>query len=85
MPKPDPEGIMKIIQSRNIPKTNTIYIGDSFIDSEAASNANIRFVLFNSRKIAFRYLKTIPFLILDDWSEFEPFIRKYNKFNDKPK
>ncbi|MHA1444492.1 MAG: HAD family hydrolase [Candidatus Hodarchaeales archaeon] len=80
-PKPDPEGLMKIINKWNIPKLNTIYIGDSFIDSEAAMRANIRFLLFNSRKIEQKALKTPPFLVLNDWSEFESFILKYSKFN----
>ncbi|MHA1512786.1 MAG: hypothetical protein ACTSRJ_01825 [Candidatus Hodarchaeales archaeon] len=72
---------MKIINKWNIPKLNTIYIGDSFIDSEAAMRANIRFLLFNSRKIEQKALKTPPFLVLNDWSEFESFILKYSKFN----
>jgi HAD superfamily hydrolase (TIGR01549 family) len=74
-PKPDPEGIMVILRKSNIPKSNTIYIGDSFIDSEAASAANIRFLLFNSRKLDPNTLKTAPFYILNEWSEFEPFLR----------
>ena len=74
-PKPDPEGIMMILNKFNILKLNTIYIGDSFIDSEAASGANIRFILFNSRKLDPNTLKTSPFYIFNDWSEFEPFLR----------
>ena len=80
-PKPDPEGLMKIINKWNIPKLNTIYIGDSFIDSEAARRANIRFFLFNSRKLDPKTLKTSPFLVLKDWSEFESLLKKYSKFN----
>lgn len=80
-PKPDPEGLIKIISKWNIPKLNTIYIGDSFIDSEAARRANIRFLLFNSRKLDVKTLKTSPFLILKDWSEFGSLITKYSKFN----
>ncbi len=73
-PKPDPEGIMMILRNLNIPKLNTIYIGDSFIDSEAARAANIRFVLFNSRKLDPNALRTVPFYILNEWSEFKPFL-----------
>jgi len=82
-PKPDPEGLMMVLKTTNIPKLNAIYIGDSFIDSEAARKANIRFVLFNSRDLALETLKTTPFLVLNDWSEFEPLIKKYSKFNSK--
>ena len=64
-----------ILNKWSIPKINTIYIGDSFIDSEAANNANIRFMLFNSRNIDPKDLKTAPFLILNDWSEFEIVLR----------
>lgn len=82
-PKPDPEGLIMIIDKWNIPKLNTVYIGDSFIDSEAANKANIRFLLFNSRKLDPKTLKTSPFLVLNDWSEFEPTINEYSKFNDR--
>jgi HAD superfamily hydrolase (TIGR01549 family) len=74
-PKPDPEGIIMILNKWNIPKLNTLYIGDSFIDSEAANNAKIKFVLFNSRNMDLNNLKTTPLLILNDWSEFEPFLQ----------
>jgi HAD superfamily hydrolase (TIGR01549 family) len=74
-PKPDPEGIIMILNKLNIPKLNTLYIGDSFLDSEAASNAKIKFVLFNSRNMDPNNLKTTPLLTLNDWSEFEHFLR----------
>ncbi|MHA1944905.1 MAG: HAD family hydrolase [Candidatus Hodarchaeales archaeon] len=74
-PKPDPEGIIMILNRWSIPKLNTLYIGDSFIDSEAANNAKIKFILFNSRNMDPNNLKTIPLLTLNDWSEFEPFLQ----------
>lgn len=73
-PKPDPEGILTILNKYNIPKANALYIGDSFIDSEAANSAKINFVLFNSRNLSPEILKNTPLFTLNDWSEFEPFL-----------
>ncbi len=70
-PKPDPEGILKIIKSTRIPKKNTIYIGDSYIDAEAASRAGIRFFLYNSRDIDLSMLPETPAAIINQWLELE--------------
>ena len=75
-PKPHPEGLLKIIDSFKIPKSNTIYIGDSTIDSDAASQANIRFILFNSRKLQLDSFATSPSLIINHWSEFNSLLKK---------
>ena len=75
-PKPHPEGLLKIIDSFKIPKSNTIYVGDSIIDSDAASKANIRFILFNSRKLQLEGFTTSPFSIINHWSEFNSILEK---------
>lgn len=41
--KPNPEGILKAIDTLNISKEDTLYIGDSVIDAQAASNAEVDF------------------------------------------
>ena len=75
-PKPDPEGLLKIIDDFKLSNSNTIYIGDSYIDSEAASKANIEFILFNSRKLDLNSLNAVPLFVLDSWSDFEPLLEK---------
>ncbi|MHA1305494.1 MAG: HAD family hydrolase, partial [Candidatus Heimdallarchaeaceae archaeon] len=47
-PKPDPEGIYRIIEHFNSTKEETIFIGDSWLDAEAAVNARIRFAYFGT-------------------------------------
>lgn len=75
-PKPEPEGILKILERENIPKVNSIYIGDSYIDATAASKAKIRFFLFNSRNLDFSLLPEEPSAVINQWSDFETLIKK---------
>ena len=51
--KPHPDGLLEIIKKFDLleKRKEVLYIGDSIIDSEAARNAGIRFVFFNSRGI----------------------------------
>lgn len=42
--KPDPEGLLFIMEKFNQNKDNTIFIGDSWVDAETAINAKIEFV-----------------------------------------
>ncbi len=68
-PKPNPEGILLLLEKFNVPKKNTIYIGDSFIDAGAAQNAGIRFILFDSRHLDLDAYGIRPFAILRNWAE----------------
>lgn len=43
-PKPDPEGVLKVIKKINIPLSKCIFVGDSVTDAETAKNANIKFI-----------------------------------------
>lgn len=73
-PKPDPEGILSIIEGfhdKLISKSNTIYIGDSYLDAIAADRAGIRFIWFNSRNIDQKLFPDPPYAILTHWSDFE--------------
>ena len=73
-PKPDPEGILKIIEGyhdRQISNENTMYIGDSYIDAIAANRANIKFIWFNSRDIDLKLFPRPPYAMITDWSDFE--------------
>lgn len=42
-PKPDPESLLKIINDFSLEKNETVYIGDSDLDSIASKRANIKF------------------------------------------
>ena len=75
-PKPEPDGILRIMEKENIPKENSIFIGDSYLDANAASKAGIRFFLFNSRNLDLSLLPEKPFAIIDQWSEFETLIER---------
>lgn len=73
-PKPDPEGLIAIIESFNdkqITKDNTVYVGDSYIDAIAAHRANIKFVWFHSRDIDRNLFPNPPYVTLTDWMNFE--------------
>ena len=73
-PKPDPEGIISIIDryhDKKISKENTMYIGDSYIDAIAADRADIKFIWFNSRNIDPELFPSPPYATLTDWSAFE--------------
>jgi HAD superfamily hydrolase (TIGR01549 family) len=75
-PKPNPEGILTILKRKGIPKENTAYIGDSFIDAGAARDAGIRFILFDSRNLDLHTHRISPFATMKKWSEFDTIIGK---------
>lgn len=42
-PKPDPEGLLKVVERLDSPKTELLYIGDNIIDAQTAQKAGIDF------------------------------------------
>ncbi|MCK5600748.1 HAD-IA family hydrolase [Candidatus Pacearchaeota archaeon] len=75
-PKPNPEGILKILsQFNNVSKENTIFIGDSPLDAQAALKAGIRWVLYDSRNLNRDVFPPDPFGIISHWSELETLLR----------
>ena len=42
--KPNPEGILRVINAYNLKRENVLFIGDSPIDEEAAQNAQVNFI-----------------------------------------
>lgn len=73
--KPDPAGINKIIANFSLQerKSEIIYIGDSYIDADAAYYAGIRFLLVNSRKLdvsVFNFKPWKKFINLSDLIQF---------------
>ena len=75
--KPSPEGIITIIShfanhyDKKITNTNTVYIGDSYIDALAACSADVRFIWFHSRKIASDLFPSPPTATLTKWNQLE--------------
>jgi phosphoglycolate phosphatase-like HAD superfamily hydrolase len=51
-PKPHPESVEKIIEAFQLKKEETIFIGDSEIDQQAAKSSGVRFVAYKNKAIA---------------------------------
>jgi len=45
-PKPDPEGLEKVLGRFNLPARSAIYIGDTRLDAEAAQRAGVQFAAY---------------------------------------
>ena len=76
--KPDPAGLNKIIEIFNLQnkKSAVLYVGDSFIDADAAYNAGIRFVLINTRNLDMGSFNSKPWKVFSQLSEFIAFIQR---------
>ncbi|PLX71043.1 MAG: HAD family hydrolase [Denitrovibrio sp.] len=48
-PKPDPEGLYKIIDNYKADKSDLVFVGDSFTDYHAAKAAEVPFVAFENK------------------------------------
>lgn len=42
-PKPDPEGVMKVLDQWQMDKSQVLYVGDSLVDARTAQNAGVDF------------------------------------------
>ncbi len=73
--KPDPAGLFFILQKFNSNKSEVVYIGDSYIDAEAAQAAGIRFILVNYRNLDVDKFTFRPWKIFSSLAELIPFIR----------
>ncbi len=51
-PKPHPESIEKIIQTFSLEKEETVFVGDSEIDRQAAGSAGVKFIAYKNKDIA---------------------------------
>jgi phosphoglycolate phosphatase len=51
-PKPHPESIEKILQSLNLKKEETIFVGDSEVDQQTAKSSGVRFIAYKNREVA---------------------------------
>ncbi len=64
-PKPDPEGVLYILQKWNVQAQDIIFIGDSFTDQQAAAGAGVPFVLYGHEKLD-ASLQSDNFITLQD-------------------
>jgi HAD superfamily hydrolase (TIGR01509 family) len=79
-PKPDAEGLLKLMVSKRYNKHEMLFIGNSQIDGQAGKNAGIRTVYFNHHKdetktIFFDDVMTDPLQLLDYVIAYEPAYR----------
>ena len=74
--KPDPAGLIYILNKFNVSNTEVFFIGDSYIDAEAAKQANIDFLLVNYRNLDLSKFANNPVKIFSSLSELIPFIRQ---------
>lgn len=75
-PKPDPEGIIKIIEKHEVPPDSVIYVGDSYIDAIAAQQSGVRFIHFKSRETNQKLFPEPPFATITNWDEFEDLLNQ---------
>jgi phosphoglycolate phosphatase len=76
--KPNPEGLLIALEKLNIPKSQVLYVGDSFVDAEAAQNADIKFcaVLTGTTiRAEFNMLKTN--YIIESLNELKTILDQY--------
>jgi len=59
-PKPHPGSVHKILETLNVDKERTLYIGDSEVDRETALTSGVRFIAYKNEEIA------VDGLILND-------------------
>ncbi len=50
-PKPHPESIEKIIHAFHLDKEETVFVGDSEVDQQAAESSGIKFIAYKNREI----------------------------------
>jgi HAD superfamily hydrolase (TIGR01509 family) len=50
-PKPHPESIEKIIQTLNLNKEETVFVGDSDVDLQAAKASGVKFISYKNREM----------------------------------
>lgn len=51
-PKPHPESIEKILQTLNVKKEETVFVGDSEVDQQTARSSGIKFIAYKNRYLA---------------------------------
>ena len=73
--KPDPAGLNYILDKFQLKPSEVLFVGDSFIDAEAAGLAELKFILVNYRKLDLSKFSTQPWKVFNKLSEAISFIR----------
>lgn len=66
-PKPDRESVDKIVESLNVIREETLYVGDSEIDMKTAASAGVTFIAYKNAAIS-------SGLIIEDHREILPIV-----------
>ena len=53
-PKPDPEGLFKILEATSSRPQEAVYIGDAPTDSQAAQAAGVRFIAYKTQNLPYQ-------------------------------
>lgn len=78
--KPDPTGLLMALQHFNFSKQDAVYLGDSYIDAEAARNAGLDFIGLTTGTTPRQELAAYPHIaILDDIAELGSLVRSDDK------
>ncbi len=64
-PKPDPEGLFRVLEAFSIRPDQAVYIGDALTDSQAAGAAGVKFIAYKNESLPDRNA------FLDDFSRLE--------------
>lgn len=67
-PKPDPEGLRRIVQEWNLPVRQLVYLGDSDVDRETTARAGVPFWAYRNRDLRAE-LHVDSFIELRQWFE----------------
>ncbi len=51
-PKPHPESLIKIVETFKLDRTETVFVGDSEVDRQAAQSSGIKFIAYKNRELA---------------------------------
>ena len=65
--KPDPEGILKILEQEKIPSENTLFIGDMVSDCQAGAAANVKTIIISTGLVAKdKLVEARPFKLVEN-------------------
>lgn len=74
--KPDPDGLLQICRTFDIPVSQAIFIGDSIEDVLSGKNANMDVIALSTGVFSRKHLEKInPYLICDSLEEIQMFIQ----------
>lgn len=74
-PKPDPEGVLQVLDAWHMDKTEILYVGDSLVDAKTAKNAGVDFAGVTTGATSKEELENYPgFGVFPGLMELERFI-----------